>query len=266
MATKYLGETLDFHGGGEDLIFPHHENELAQSECATGKEFVRSWMHNGLLNLRGQKMSKSTGHFFGMEDVLKEFDGQVVRFYLLQTHFRSQMEYSRERLEASEKTFERMVNACRSIDEQRSRLSSGPPVSSPRGRELVAAAEKAKASFLAAMDDDFNSAGAIGYMFELIKTYNVMLDENPAAISASREGLEAVWASLSLFDRVLGLFRDGLPRTVEDIPADILSALEERNNAKKTKDFKRADELRDKILSAGFLLEDTAAGVRVRRK
>jgi len=100
----------------------------------------------------------------------------------------------------------------------------------------------------------------------LIKTYNVMLDENPAAIAASREGLDAVWASLSLFDRVLGLFREGLPTAAEDIPADILSALEERNNAKKTKDFKRADELRDRILSAGFLIEDTAAGVRVRRK
>ena len=266
MATKYLGETLDFHGGGEDLIFPHHENELAQSECATGKEYVRQWAHNGLLNLRGQKMSKSTGHFFGMEDVLKEFDGQVVRFYLLSTHFRSQMEYSRERLEASEKTFERLVNACRSIDEHRGRLSGGPAVSSAQGRDLVAAAEKARVSFLAAMDDDFNSAGAIGYMFELIKTYNVMLDENPAAIAASREGLDAVWDSLSLFDRVLGLFREGLPTAAEDIPADILSALEERNNAKKTKDFKRADELRDRILSAGFLIEDTAAGVRVRRK
>jgi cysteinyl-tRNA synthetase len=144
MATKYLGDTLDLHGGGEDLIFPHHENELAQSECATGKEFVRHWMHNGLLNLRGQKMSKSTGHFFGMEDVLKEFDGQVVRFYLLSTQFRSQMEYSRERLEASAKTFDRMVNACRSVDELRSRLEEGPPISTAQSRELVAAAEKAR--------------------------------------------------------------------------------------------------------------------------
>ena len=266
MATKYLGETLDFHGGGEDLIFPHHENELAQSECATGKEFVRSWMHNGLLNLRGQKMSKSTGHFFGMEDVLKEFDGQVVRFYLLSTHFRSQMEYSRERLEASEKTFERMVNACRSIDEQRSRLSSGPPVSSAQGRELVAAAEKAQASFLAAMDDDFNSAGAIGYMFELIKTYNVMLDENPAAISSSREGLDAVWASLSLFDQVLGFFRDGLPRAVEEAPSEIQAALAERNKAKQMKDFAKADALRTQIQESGWVILDTHSGSTLRRK
>ncbi|HKW14810.1 MAG TPA: cysteine--tRNA ligase, partial [Candidatus Krumholzibacteria bacterium] len=251
MATKYLGDTLDLHGGGEDLIFPHHENELAQSECATGKEFVRNWMHNGLLNLRGQKMSKSTGHFFGMEDVLKEFDGQVVRFYLLSTQFRSQMEYSRERLEASAKTFERLVNACRSVDEHRGRLADGPPVSTAQSRELVAAAEKARQNFLAAMDDDFNSAGAIGYMFELIKTYNVMLDENPGAVTTSREALDAVWSSLSLFDRILGMFREGLPRAAEDVPAEILAAVEDRNNAKKAKDFQRADQLRDKILAAG---------------
>jgi len=266
MAIKYLGATLDFHGGGEDLIFPHHENELAQSECATGHEFVRQWMHNGLLNLRGQKMSKSTGHFFAMEDVLKDFDGQVVRFYLLSTHFRSQMEYSRERLEASARTFERLVNACRSIDEHRSRLGEGPSVSTAQGRELAAAAEKARRSFLAAMDDDFNCAGAIGYIFELIKTYNVMLDENRTAVASSREALDSVWASLTLFDQILGLFLDGLPRAVEDIPAEILSAVEERNNAKRARDFKKADELRDRILTAGYLLEDTPSGVRVRRR
>jgi len=266
MATKYLGATLDLHGGGEDLIFPHHENELAQSECATGAEFVRHWMHNGLLNLRGQKMSKSTGIFFGMEDVLKEFDGQVVRFYLLSTQFRSQMEYSRERLDASARSFERLVNACRSVDEHRSRMGSGPAVSTAQGRELTAAAEKARESFLAAMDDDFNSAGAIGYAFDLIKTYNVMLDENPTAITSAREALDAVWSSLELFDRVLGLFRDGLPRAVEDVPTEILSAVEERNNAKRSKNFKKADEIRDRILAAGYLLEDTPAGVRVRRK
>jgi cysteinyl-tRNA synthetase len=176
------------------------------------------------------------------------------------------MEYSRERLDASARTFDRLVNACRSIDDHRSRLASGPPVSTAPGRELVAAAEKARQSFLAAMDDDFNSAGAIGYMFELIKTYNVMLDESPAAITTSREALDALWSALGLFDQILGLFREGLPRAVEDIPSDILSAVEERNNAKKSKDFKKADELRDRILAAGFLLEDTAGGVRVRRK
>jgi cysteinyl-tRNA synthetase len=266
MATRYLGATLDFHGGGEDLIFPHHENELAQSECATGKEFVRHWMHNGLLNLRGEKMSKSTGHFFAMEDVLREFDGQIVRFYLLSTHFRSQMEYSRERLENARKAFERLANACRSVDEHLSRLGKGPSVSTPVGRELVAAAARARENFLAAMDDDFNAAGAIGYLFELIKTYNVFLDENGPAVAASREGLEAVRSTLTEFDRILGLFRDGLPRAGGEVPAEVQAALEERNNAKKNKEFRKADEIRDRLLAAGYVIEDTPAGARIRRK
>ncbi len=266
MSVKILGETIDFHGGGEDLIFPHHENELAQSECATGKEFVRSWMHNGLLNLRGQKMSKSTGHFFGMEDVLKEFRGEVVRFYLLSTHFRSQMEYSRERLENAQRALERLENACRSIDERLAALGSAPSVSTPTGRKLVEAAKSARTSFFEAMDDDFNSAGAIGYLFELIKTYNVLMDEDEAAVSRSREGLEAVWVGLSEFDRVLGLFKDGLPRSKEVVPGDILEMVVERDKAKQSKDFKKADEIRKNLSEAGYVLEDTATGARVRRR
>jgi cysteinyl-tRNA synthetase len=211
-------------------------------------------------------MSKSTGHFIAMEDVLREFDGQVVRFYLLSTHFRSQMEYSRERLEAAEKTFERFVNACRSIDEHRSRLGTGPSVNTAQARELIAAAEKARENFLAAMDDDFNSAGAIGYLFELIKTYNVMLDENGPAISGSREALDAVWTTLELFDRVLGLFREGLPRATEEVPKEIQEALAERNKAKQMKDFARADALRNQIQQAGWVILDTHAGSTLRRR
>jgi cysteinyl-tRNA synthetase len=266
MSVKFLGETIDFHGGGEDLIFPHHENELAQSECASGKEFVRSWMHNGLLNLRGQKMSKSTGHFFGMEDVLKEFRGDVVRFYLLSTHFRSQMEYSRERLENAERAFERLNNACRSLDERLGRLSGAASVSTAAGRSLVEAAKQARTQFLEAMDDDFNSAGAIGYLFELIKTYNVLLDEDEAAVSQSKEGLEAVWSTIAEFDRILGLFKNGLPRSGEDVPQEILSLVADRNKAKQDKNFKLADEIRNRLLDSGFVLEDTPAGVRVRRR
>jgi len=266
MSTKYLGETLDFHGGGEDLIFPHHENELAQSECATGKEFVHFWAHNGLLNLRGQKMSKSTGIFFAMEDVLREFSGAVVRFYLMSTHFRSQMEYSRERLENAQKAYERLTNACRSVDEQLTRLGSAPAVSTPAGRDLEAAASRAREQFRAAMDDDFNSAGAIGYLFDLIKTYNIMRDGDAAAVAGSRAGLEAVRAALEEFDRILGLFPDGLPTSAEDIPAEVVAEVEERDKAKKNKDFKRADHIRDRLLAAGFLIEDTPAGARIRRK
>ena len=266
MAVKILGETVDLHGGGEDLIFPHHENELAQSECATGKEFVRSWMHNGLLNLRGQKMSKSTGHFFGMEDVLKEFRGEVVRFYLLSTHFRSQMEFSRERLENSAKALERLENACRSLDERLGKLAKGPSVSTPAGRRLVEAAREAKKQFLAAMDDDFNSAGAIGHLFDLIKTYNVLLDEDGVGVGQSKEGLEAVWSTISDVDRILGLFKDGLPKSQDDVPAEIRALVDDRNKAKQDKDFKRADEIRKRLHEAGYVILDTHSGSTVRRR
>ncbi|UCG50640.1 MAG: cysteine--tRNA ligase, partial [Candidatus Latescibacterota bacterium] len=136
MSMKYLGETLDFHGGGEDLIFPHHENELAQSEAATGHPFVHFWLHNGLLNLKGEKMSKSTGHFFAMEDVLGEFSGEVVRFYLLSAHFRKPSEYSRERLEEAKRGYERLRLACLSIDDHLQRLGEAPGVSSAAGKTL----------------------------------------------------------------------------------------------------------------------------------
>ncbi len=265
MSMKYLGETFDFHGGGEDLIFPHHENEIAQSECANGKPFAKYWLHNGLLNLRGEKMSKSTGHFFAMEDVLKEYEGVVVRFYLLSTHFRSQSEFSRERLEEAEKGYERLTNACQSVSESLDRLGDIPGVSTPAGNDLREAVEKTKKRFIAAMDDDFNSAGAIGQIFDLIKTYNVLLDSNGPALSRDRDALEAFRRTITEFDTILGLFRDGFPRGVEDVPADILAMLEERQNARKDKDFQKADQLRDAIIAAGYTIEDTPEGPRVRK-
>jgi cysteinyl-tRNA synthetase len=266
MAMKYLGETFDFHGGGEDLIFPHHENEIAQSEGATGKQFARYWLHNGLLNLRGEKMSKSTGHFFAMEDILEEYDGAVVRFYLLSTHFRSQSEFSRERLEEARKGSERVVNACASISEHLRRIGDNPGVSTPAGTELREAAAKASERFLAAMDDDFNSAGAIGQLFDFIKSYNVLLDETGPALSQDRGALEVARETIERFDTILGLFRDGFPTGVDEVPAEILALLEERQNARKNKDFQRADELRDAILDAGYLIEDTPQGARIRKK
>jgi len=265
MSMKYLGDTLDFHGGGEDLIFPHHENEIAQSECATGHTFVNHWLHNGLLNLKGEKMSKSTGHFFAMEDVLREFDGEVVRFYLLSTHFRSQTEFSRERLEDARKGFERLTNACRSVAEDLDRLGDSPGVSTPAGEKLAAAAAKARERFLAAMDDDFNSAGAIGQVFELVKSYNVSRDESGLAVAKDRAALEAVKGALDEFDRILGLFHDGFPSATAEVPREILEMVEERQKARKDKDFQKADELRGRVTAAGWVIEDTPAGVRVRK-
>lgn len=266
MSMKYLGKTIDFHGGGEDLIFPHHENELAQSECATGKHFVNYWIHNGLLNLKGEKMSKSTGHFFAMEDVLKEFSGEVVRFYLMSNHFRSQSEFSREQLENARKGFERLKNACMSIDEHLGRLHGKPGVITPAGERLAQAATAAKEKFIAAMDDDFNSAGAIGQIFELIKTYRVLLDESGPAVTQDRKALETVKSTIEEFDSILGLFREGLPSMTETVPAEIQTMVDERQKARKDKDFQKADDLRDRIAEAGYVVEDTPEGVRVRQK
>jgi cysteinyl-tRNA synthetase len=266
MSMKYLGTTLDFHGGGEDLIFPHHENELAQSEGATGEEFVRFWLHNGLLNLSGEKMSKSTGHFFAMEDVLGEYPGDVVRFYLLSTHFRSQSEFSRERLAEARRGLERLTLACRSVSERLDRLGNLPGVSSPAGDKLREAVSSAREKFLQAMDDDFNSAGAIGVMFDLIRTYNKLADEQDGVVSRDRDALTAFKELIQEFDSILGLFVSGFPGASIDVPQDIQKMVDERQDARKSRNFKLADELRSKIDSAGYIIEDTPGGVRVRKK
>jgi cysteinyl-tRNA synthetase len=265
MSMKYLGETLDFHGGGEDLIFPHHENELAQSEAATAAPFVRFWLHNGLLNLKGEKMSKSTGHFFAMEDVLREFDGAVVRFYLLSTHFRKQSEYSRERLEEAKRGYERLVLACRSISEHLDKLADGG-ISSPAGQSLRRAIENARAKFFAAMDDDFNSAGAIGALFDLVKTYYKLVDEKGTTITQDRETLEQLRDAIVVSDDVLGLFPDGFPSSEEVVPQEVLALVEARQQARKNRDFKKADGLRDQVEQMGYVIEDRPDGQRVRRQ
>jgi cysteinyl-tRNA synthetase len=266
MSMKYLGETIDFHGGGEDLIFPHHENELAQSEASTGAPFVKYWLHNGLLNLTGEKMSKSTGHFFAMEDVLKEFSGVVVRFYLLTTHFRSQMEYSRERLEGAKSAHERLVLACRSISEHLDTMGDNHGITGPAGKALGEAIEKSRESFFAAMDDDFNSAGAIGAMFDLIKTYRKLSDEKGETLTKDRGALESLRETISLFDQVLGLFPTGFPTAAVEIPAEITALVGERQEARKSKDFARSDALRDEIDGLGYIVEDRPEGQRVRKK
>jgi cysteinyl-tRNA synthetase len=266
MSMKYLGRTLDFHGGGEDLIFPHHENELAQSEAATGGPFVNFWLHNGLLNLKGEKMSKSTGHFFSMDDVLREYEGEVVRFYLLSSHFRKQTEFSRERLDDARKGYERLVLACLSIGEHLERLGDAPGVSSPAGKALKDAVEKANEGFFAAMDDDFNSAGAIGAVFELVKTYYKLSDEKGPAITQDREALEATRDAISVFDQVLGFFPKGFPTQAPAVPDDIQALVSARDQARKDRNFKKADLLREKVESMGFVVEDRPEGARVRRR
>ena len=266
MSMKYLGETLDFHGGGEDLIFPHHENEIAQSEAATSHPFVHFWLHNGLLNLRGEKMSKSTGHFFAMEDVLKEYPGEVCRFYFLSSHFRKQTEYSRERLDEASRSYERIRLACLAIEEQLDKLGTSPGISSPAGGALKEAVEKAKTGFFAAMDDDFNTAAALGSVFDLVKTYYKLVDEKGAVVTQDRGALEALKEAVVTFDAVLGLFPHGFPSRAEDTPPEVADLVEARQEARKSRDFQKADEIRKRLDEMGYIIEDTSEGSRVRKK
>ena len=266
MSMKYLGETLDMHGGGQDLVFPHHENEIAQSEGATEKPFVRYWMHNGLINLRGEKMSKSTGHFFSVEDVNKDFSGDVIRFYLLSTNFRSNSEFSEERLKEAEAGFERITNLCTFIDEKLSAIEgdeTGEPVEETEGlRKIVL---EVRRDFEQAMDDDFNSGEAIGHIFRLVREANRIRSISEEHLAKDRRTLESIRDAMRIFDSVLGLYREGLPTASLDVPDEVAALVGEREEARKAKDWKRADELRDRVLELGFTIEDRQGGPALKR-
>ncbi|MDD3643186.1 MAG: class I tRNA ligase family protein, partial [Candidatus Krumholzibacteria bacterium] len=271
MSMKYLGETLDMHGGGMDLVFPHHENEIAQSEAATGREYVRYWMHNGLLNLSGEKMSKSTGHFFLIEDILKEFSGEVVRFYFLSTHFRSNSEFGRERLREAAAGYERIREFCLGLDEAREAASAASAAvdgaavpGAPDGSRLLALADEVRRGFLDAMDDDFNSAEAVGHLFRLIREVNALTGGDIASLATVPGAARRLLEDLAVYDSILGLFRGGLPRVSAGIPGEILSLVRERDEARAAREWARADELRARVLEAGYAIEDRPGGARVR--
>jgi cysteinyl-tRNA synthetase len=261
MSMKYLGDTLDMHGGGMDLVFPHHENEIAQSEAATGSEYVRYWMHNGLLNLSGEKMSKSTGHFFLIEDILKEFSGEVVRFYFLSTHFRSNSEFGRERLQEAAAGFERIREFCIRLDEAHGNSAEGEG----RSDEIDAYGRQVREDFLASMDDDFNSAEAIGHIFRLIREINTITGGDPVKLAGHPGSLGDLLADISTYDSILGLFADGLPSAGGGVPAEIAKMVAEREEARKSKDWAKADELRGAVLEAGYIIEDRPEGPRISR-
>jgi cysteinyl-tRNA synthetase len=264
MSMKYLGDTLDMHGGGQDLVFPHHENEIAQSEAATGKPYVNFWMHNGLLNLSGMKMSKSTGHFFSIEEINREFPGDVIRFYLLSTHFRSRSEFSRERLQEASAGLERIRNLCIFLDECRVGEGGAPPA--PETERLRALVREVRDDFLAGMDDDFNSAEAIGHLFRLVREVNRVRAEAEGALRGDTGTIRAIIEAFEMFDSILGLFKGGLPRATFDIPAEVGRLAGEREEARRKKDWARADELRDAIAAKGFIIEDRPDGPAIKPK
>jgi cysteinyl-tRNA synthetase len=266
MSMKYLGETLDFHGGGTDLIFPHHENEIAQSEAATGKEFVRNWVQNGLVRLTGEKMSKSTGHFFSMSDILKEVDPEVLRLYLLSTHYRSAIEFSRERLEEAGEAIQRFRNFFLALDEALGDRASVAPADAgsldERERNLLEVAERAKAEFIEAMDDDLNSARAVAVLYELVRHGNSFIAGGDMTAGA-RSALHELEKMMQTLGGVLGLFEK--PRQDLEIPEDVQALVVARTDARAAKDWAEADRIRDELKAKGWVLEDKAGGTRVKR-
>ncbi|MEI3240414.1 MAG: cysteine--tRNA ligase [Lachnospiraceae bacterium] len=248
MSKKYLGEQIDIHGGGEDLVFPHHENEIAQSEAASGKEFSHYWMHNAFLNIDNKKMSKSLGNFFTVRDIAEKYDLQVLRFFMLSAHYRSPLNFSAELMEAAKSGLERIVSAAIRLRELLPNVPEGKLT-----EEEKTAVDGYVAKFEEAMDDDFNTADAIAAVFELVKYANIHASEtSTAGISYMSEKLQA------LCD-ILGIITE---KQEELLAEDIEALIAERQAARKAKNFARADEIRGELLAKGIVLEDTREGVK----
>ena len=252
MSKKYLGEQIDIHAGGEDLIFPHHENEIAQSEAANGKEFAKYWMHNGFLNIDNHKMSKSLGNFFTVREISEKYDLQVLRFFMLSAHYRSPLNFSAELMEAAKNGLERITTAAENlkflINNARTEDMSEDE------RKKLAGSTVYVENFEKAMDDDFNTADAISAVFELVKYMNTTTDG-----ASSKEYLQNLFDCLIRLTDVLGIIVD---KEDEILASDIEALIEERQAARKAKNFARADEIRDELLAKGIILKDTREGVQ----
>jgi cysteinyl-tRNA synthetase len=271
MSQKYLGDTLDIHGGGKDLIFPHHENEIAQAEGATGRPFVRFWLHNGFVNIDKEKMSKSLGNFLTIKDILKAYHPETVRFFLLSRHYRSPVDFSTQGMVEARQNLERFYQTLAGIDE--ALAQGGEKVGGKKGTSAKEAAANQKAEeftkhFEEAMDDDFNTAVAIAGLFELSHDLNRFLqDPSPHASHILRKGREA----FAVAREVLGIFQEDphvflereRQRKIQALTitqAEIEKLIAERNDARSNKNWKRADEIRDQLASQGIVLEDTSKG------
>ena len=255
MAKKYLGDEIDIHAGGEDLIFPHHENEIAQSECCNGKIFARYWMHNGFLNIDNRKMSKSLGNFRTVRQIGEQYDLQVLRFFMLNAHYRSPLNFSADLMEAAKNSLERILEAAGKLSDRKDNAA----VENITEEELalLKEAEGFVTKFEAAMDDDFNTADALAAIFELVKFANTNVNEN-----SSKEFAAGLYEELFKLSDVLGL---KIEKKEEILDKEIEDLIQERQAARKAKDFKRADEIRDELLKKGIILKDTREGVKWQR-
>ncbi len=252
MSRKYLGDSLDIHAGGQDLTFPHHENEIAQSEAHNGKPYVNYWMHNGYITVDKEKMSKSKGNFFTVRDILKEYKGEVIRFFLLSGHYRNPINFSQELMEQAKNSLARMENAKSNLEYLISTLKGEM---TPEEEKTLEGFGEYREQFIKAMDDDLNTADAISAVFELVTAINTAVKDG-----SSKEFAEKSLALLMELCDVLGLLQQEEEAGVED---DVQALVDERQEARKAKNFARADEIRDILKEKGITLKDTPQGVQI---
>lgn len=252
MVNKYLGETIDIHAGGQDLIFPHHENEVAQSECANGKPFANYWMHNGYINIDNKKMSKSLGNFFTARDIIEKYDGETVRFFMLSAHYRNPVNFSDTLMEQSKSALERVYTCIDNLEFLKG--NSEEKTLAATEKEFLSKLDNFKEKFIGAMDDDLNTADAIAAIFDIVYASNTALSgEN------SREVIEKTIALIRELGNVLGLFQKSNEKSID---AEIEKMIEQRNKAREEKDWATADAIRDKLKEMNIVLKDTPLGVK----
>lgn len=251
---KYLGETIDIHSGGQDLIFPHHENEIAQSEAATGKTFARYWMHNGFINVNNEKMSKSLGNFFTVRDISKMYDLEVVRLFMISSHYRSPINFSKELLDSTKNSLERLYiaknNLLHLLENAKDKAET---------EEEKALRDKLlthKEAFIEAMDDDLNTADGVSAIFDLVRDINSNIDENSSK--------SLIQFAYDLYMELAGVLRI-VNKKEESLDDEIEKLIEERQKARKEKNWALADKIRDDLKNKGIILEDTPQGVKWRR-
>ncbi|WP_406945263.1 cysteine--tRNA ligase [Halobacillus sp. SY10] len=254
MAKKYLGETIDIHAGGQDLTFPHHENEIAQSEAHNGESFARYWMHNGYINIDNEKMSKSLGNFILAHDLVKKHDPQVIRFFMLSVQYRHPINFSDELLKGAKSSFDRIKNAYENIQHRKESTMS---LEDDQGGWLDKVAEF-KEQFIKQMDDDFNTANAISVLFDLTKAANLYLQED-------QTHEKVLTAFQGLFEELTGVLGIQLQAHEELLDEEVDALIEERKQARKNRDFARADQIRDELKDRNIILEDTSQGTRWKR-
>ncbi|MGN0613397.1 MAG: cysteine--tRNA ligase [Porcipelethomonas sp.] len=252
MAKDCIGDTIDIHCGGKDLVFPHHENEIAQSEAATGKTFANYWMHNGHINIDNKKMSKSAGNFFLTRDAAEKYGYETIRYLMIQAHYRMPMNYTAELLESCKASLERLYNCRESLDKA---------IASAKDGEVTASAEeifsRRMEQFTTAMDDDLNTADGLTAVFELVRDLNIMIADSNTSKQQLEKGAE-------IFDKLTGVLGILYNRKkAEEIPAEVLELVEERKAARKAKNFALADEIRDKIAALGYAVKETRQGTEI---